>query len=207
MELFNPSIDLTIDYSELFLDDFLDNEVVNKIPIIKTFVGVIKTGVVINQLWFAKKLLTFISEFNKGSIDSKKLVDFKNRFDKDEKYRKKLVEIIMVINDKFLEIEKSKISAQLFKSYVEEKIDYEEFVSLNISLDRIHPESYKFLQILEKSDFKISEEIKSEKSFDEQALLLSTGLARETSSWSHGFVLCENGRKLYEHGIKKIIRE
>jgi len=111
----------------------------------------------------------------------------------------------MVINDRFLEINKSKISAQLFKSYIEEKIDFEEFMSLNISLDRIHPDSYKFLQILEKSDFRISEEKKSDKSFDEQALLLATGLARETSSWSHGFVLSVNGRKLYEFGIKEIL--
>ena len=49
-------------------------------------------------------------------------------------------------------------------------------------------------------------EIKGDKKFDEQALLLSTGLGRETSSWSHGFVVSENGRKLYEFGIKNILK-
>ena len=108
-ELLSPSIDLSIDYSEIFLDDLLDNEVIKEIPIVKTVVGVIKTGIIVNQLWFAKKLLTFIREFNQGNIDSKKLAKFRSRFEKEDKYRKKVVENIMVFNDRFLEINKSKI--------------------------------------------------------------------------------------------------
>lgn len=72
----------------------------------------------------------------------------------------KVVENIMVFNDRFLEINKSKISAQLFKSYIEGNIDFNEFVSLNISLDKIHPDSYLFLKELEKNDYKVGEEIK-----------------------------------------------
>lgn len=103
-ELLDPSIDLAQDFTEIFIDDLIDNETLKEIPFVKTVVGVIKTGISINQLWFAKKLLTFIKEFNSGHIDPEKLLNFRTKINNDKKYRQKVVEQIMVFNERFLEI-------------------------------------------------------------------------------------------------------
>ncbi|MEP0972319.1 MAG: hypothetical protein ABJR05_05015 [Balneola sp.] len=203
-ELTKPSIDLSVDYSEIFIDDIIDNEFLKDIPIVKTIVGAVNVGRSINQLWFAKKILTFIKEFNSGDIKTEKLTEFKEKLAKEPKFRQRMTEQVMIFNERFIEITKSKISAQLLVSYVNQEISYDEFISLNISLDRLHPDSYTFLKTLAETEYKVDEEKKGEKNFDAQSLLLSSGLARETSSWSHGFEVKPEGIKLFEHGIKKI---
>ncbi|NPD47224.1 hypothetical protein [Lentimicrobium sp. S6] len=87
-ELFNPTFDLSIDYSEIYIDDLIENETLKEIPIIKSIVGIVRTGIAINQFWFAKKLLTFISSFNDGSINQKKLERFRTKVQSDEKFTK-----------------------------------------------------------------------------------------------------------------------
>ncbi|WP_180904020.1 hypothetical protein, partial [Flavobacterium chungangense] len=82
-ELLNPNIDLATDYSEIYIDDLIQNETLKEIPIIKTVVGVIKTGISINKFFFAKKLLSFIREFNSGQIDAEKKDKFQKKINDD----------------------------------------------------------------------------------------------------------------------------
>lgn len=201
-EMLNPSIDLAVDYSEIYIDDLMDNGALKEIPIVKSVVGVIKAGISINQFWFAKKLLTFIKEFNTGEIDPKKKLKFQEKINTDDKYRKKVSEQVMVFLDKFLEINKAKISANLFKAYVEEKITYEQFVSISICLEKLHPDSYRFLNELENLNYEINDKFEGERNWSAEALLLTSGLAVETSDWWHGFKLKEEGQLLYELAIK-----
>ncbi|MRT93567.1 hypothetical protein [Ancylomarina sp. 16SWW S1-10-2] len=206
-EILAPSIDLSVDYSEIYLDDLIENEALKEIPLVKSVVGVIKAGISINQFWFAKKLLTFIQEFNSNSIEPEKKEKFQTRVLNDCKFRKKVVEQTMVFIDRHIVVTKTKISAQLFKAFVEEKIDFSEYTALNISLEEMHPDSFQFLDELSLSNFEVSQDKKADKKFDEQALLLSSGLARETSSWSHGFIVSESGKKLFELGINPIFKK
>lgn len=131
-EILEPSLDLGIDYSELFIDDLIENEAIKEIPIVKSVVGLIKTGISINQFWFAKKLLTFIKEFNSGDIDQNKKKLFQEKISNDDKFRKKVTEQLMVFIDRHIEITKSKILSNIFKAYIEEKITYNNFISIGI---------------------------------------------------------------------------
>jgi len=204
-ELLNPSIDLAVDYSEIYIDDLMDNGALKEIPIVKSVVGVIKAGISINQFWFAKKLLTFIREFNTGGLDPEKKLKFQTKINSDDKYRKKVSEQVMVFLDKYLEINKAKISAKLFQAYAEDKITYEQFVSISICLDKLHPDSFKFLVDIEKLNFEIDHEFKGDRNWDAESLILSSGLATETSDWWHGFKLKEEGKLLYQLAIKPIL--
>jgi hypothetical protein len=204
-ELLEPSIDLSVDYSEVFIDDLIEDGILKEIPIVKSVVGVIKAGISINQFWFAKKLLTFIREFNTGQIDSEKKIKFQEKINSDLKYRKKVTEQVMVFLDKYLEINKAKVSANLFKAFVEEKLTYDQFISISISLDRLHPESFKFFNEIEKLNYEINHEYEGERNWEAESLILSSGLATETSDWWHGFVLKKEGRLLYELAIKPIL--
>ncbi|MDF2431294.1 MAG: hypothetical protein JWP44_925 [Mucilaginibacter sp.] len=96
--------DLTIDYAELALDSFLDNEAIKQIPIVKTFVGLVKGGVKVHEIFFAKKLLTFLQEFHSGNIEPEKVEHFRNNL----KYRNEAVENLTIMIGRFVDVQKAK---------------------------------------------------------------------------------------------------
>jgi hypothetical protein len=204
-ELLNPNIDLAIDYSEIYIDDLIQNETLKEIPIIKTVVGIINTGISINNFFFAKKLLSFIKEFNTGQINKKNKINFQKKILEDSKFRKKTTEHIMIYLDRFNDVNKALILANLFKSYVEEKISFEKFVFISVSLEKLHPHSYRFLSDLEKIDYEIGHNFKGDRDYDSESLLFSSGLATDgPADWWKGFKLKEEGVLLYELGIKPL---
>ncbi|MBI3518076.1 MAG: hypothetical protein HY062_01795 [Bacteroidetes bacterium] len=205
-EMLNPSIDLAVDYSEIYIDDLIDNAALKEIPIIKSIVGVIKGGISINQFFFAKKLLTFIKDFNSGTIDPQKKLKFKDKIQGDDKFRKKVSEQVMVFIDRFMEVKKAKIAANLFKAYVEEKITYEQFVSINISLERLHPDAYHFLGSIESLNYEINHEYEGDRNWEAEALIQASGLSTEPGDFWHGFKLKEEGKLLFEMAIKPILK-
>jgi hypothetical protein len=206
-EILNPSVDLAVDYSEMYIDDLIDNPALKEVPIVKSIVGVIKGGIAVNQFFFAKKLLTFIKEFNSGTIDPKKKEKFKERILTDDKFRKKVSENIMVFVDRFIEVNKAKISANLFKAYVEEKITYDQFISINISLEKLHPDAYRFLSSLESLNYEINQEYEGDRNWEAEALIQASGLSTEPGDWWHGFKLKEEGKLLFEMAIKPILKK
>lgn len=206
-ELFNPSIDLVIDYSEIFIDDLIQNETLKEVPIIKSVVGLINSGISINKFFFAKKLLSFIREFNTRQIAVEKKKEFQKKINDDSQFRKKATEQIMVCLDRFNDVKKALILANLFKAYIEENISYEKFVFISISMERLHPYSYSFFADLEKVNYKIGHEFKGERDDDAESLLFSSGLAKEgPADWWKGFMLKEEGILLNEFGIKPLIK-
>jgi hypothetical protein len=204
-ELFNPTMNLSIDYSEIFIDELLDNDAIKSIPIVKSIIGFIKTGFSINQLFFTKKILTFIKEFNSGDIQKEKHIAFQTKLNNNIKFRNQAIEQIMIFNDRFIQLQQSMICAQLFKNYVNETISYNDFLNLNIFLERLHPKVYKFMQSIEKFDFNIDEDFQDERNWDTEALLLSSGLGTEPSDWWSGFKLTQDGINLYKYGIKPLL--
>lgn len=126
-EIVNPSLDLAIDYSEIFIDDLINNEIINKIPIVKSIVGIVKGGFAINQLWNAKKVLTFIKEFNNKKIEDEKREKFKQNLLHNPKKTQKIAEQLLIYIDRNIIISQTKIIANLFNAYVNEKITFDEF--------------------------------------------------------------------------------
>lgn len=206
-QLLNPTIDLSIDYTEIFIDDIIENEAVKEIPIIKSIVGLIKGGISINQFWFAKKILTFIREFNQKNIPPDKLRNFRIKLDKNVNFKKNVAERLMIFIEKNVDITQTIIISNLFSAFVNEKINFEELNNIIITLDKLHPKTFSSLFEMEKFNFQITEENSDEigeRNFEIEALLMSSGFAMEHSVWFSGFELTDDGKMLYEHGIKPI---
>ncbi len=206
-ELFNPTFDLSIDYSEIFIDDIISNETIKEIPVIRSIVGIVKGGIAINQFWFAKKLLIFIQNFNNKEIEKSALVKFKKKIETNDRFGKKVAEQLMVNIDRNIEIKQTQIIANLFRAYVSEKITYEQFSSILITLDRLNPKAYSAFFALEKIDFDINESNHKEigaRDFELESLISIGGFAIKPSSWFSGFKLTDDGAKLFEFGIKPL---
>ncbi|MDF7809937.1 hypothetical protein [Hymenobacter sp. YC55] len=136
--LVSNNFDNALDYAEIGLDAFVSDEVLKEIPIVKTVVGVVKSGLKVKEIFFAKKILTFLKEFHSGKLPKDKLGKFQEEFTTDEKYRAKVMEQIMVFNDTFLQIEKSKVFANLFAAHLNEAYGWNDFVNLSFCLNQMN---------------------------------------------------------------------
>lgn len=100
--LVTTNFDNASDYAEIGLDSFVSNEVLKEIPIVKTIVGVVRGGLKAKEIFFAKKILTFLKEFYSSKLTQDKLSKFKLEFKEDYKYREKVIEQIMIFNETFI---------------------------------------------------------------------------------------------------------
>ena len=107
--LISNNFDNSLDYAEIDIDAFVNNEILKEIPIVKTVVGAVKSGLKIKEIHFTKKILTFLNEFHSGDLSPEKHLAFQKKFESDKKYRAKVLEQIMIVNDNFTQVEKSKI--------------------------------------------------------------------------------------------------
>ncbi|MBI2474184.1 MAG: hypothetical protein HYV68_00615 [Candidatus Taylorbacteria bacterium] len=110
-ELIEPTFDLGTDYAELALDEFFDDGLLKEVPVVKTLVALVKTGIAIKERFFIKKFLVFLKEFHLDGEDKEELKEFKKKFDEDKKYREKITEQILVIVEQLDSVQKAKISA------------------------------------------------------------------------------------------------
>ena len=76
-EFLNSTIDLTIDYAEIGLDTFLDNNAIREIPFVKTVVGIVKFGLSVKEMFDLKKLLIFLRNLMTILFQKKNLIVLK----------------------------------------------------------------------------------------------------------------------------------
>ena len=193
--LIDPTLDLTIDYAELALDEFINNSVIKEIPIVKTFVGLIKVGLNIKEIFFVKKMLTFLKEFHTGSIGEQNLMNFKNKFHIDRQYRSHVVEQITLMNERFISVEKSKIYANLFVAHVNELLDWNNFIVLSAILDNMNLNAIPALKVFgQRPDYSINLV-----AFDSLYFLQASGLVLRSNNGS--YTLNSFGIYFYHYGI------
>ncbi|MDU0369099.1 hypothetical protein ACFPAF_01735 [Hymenobacter endophyticus] len=136
--LVTNNFDNTLDYAEIGLDAFVSDGILKEIPIVKTVVGVVKSGLKVKEIFFAKKILTFMKEFHSGKLPKDKFYKFQQEFTSDAKYRAKVMEQIMVFNDTFLQVEKSKVLANLFAAHLNEFYGWDDFINLSLCLNQMN---------------------------------------------------------------------
>jgi hypothetical protein len=188
------TFDLIIDYSELSLDSFIDNEIIKEIPVVKSIVGITKGVWKIREMYFAKKLLTFLQQFHANKISEEKRKEFLKRFEDDANYREAVIEQILILNERFLDVEQSKILGNLFLAHVNGKLDWKRFLSTAFCLERLNLSATDFLKEL--VDFKTA--LPSHLNENSTFLVLS-GAALQ---WGVSVKITNFGLFLYHYGIK-----
>ena len=194
-EILNKTIDLSIDYAELGMDDFLENGILKDIPFFKSALVFYNITNSIIDRHKVKKILSFFKEFHSKTIDETKLNSFKEKFKNDSKYQKKVVELIILSNERFLQIEKSKILANLIKAHIEESLTWKELQDISYVLDMIHPLGFDFLRKMSKEERWNNHG--QEK--DGEALMFACGVGHR---YGTSFSIQPLGQKLFNYGIK-----
>ena len=142
--LYDPLIDLGVDFAEIGIDKIFDNEIVNQIPIAKTIVTGWKVGVAIRDRVLLRNTLVFINKFN-SKTDFKKWQKHKEKLQSNKKFLENELERVLLLLERFLDAKKAVILAKFFNNYIEEKISWQEFSEVSDITDRIFLEDLKLL--------------------------------------------------------------
>lgn len=198
-EIFNVTSDLSKNYAEIALDVLTSESLLSKIPVVKSLVSFYKITSSIVDRHNMKKVLTFLEEFHSNKIDLVKLEMFKKKFDKDNKHRNQVLETILLLNERFIDIKKSQILANLFSAHIEEEITWEEFIKMSFMLSNLNPSGYKFLEktVDEESEIRIN----MVQMIEGEAILMASGIG---TKFEDRFKLTKTGIKLYELGLKPL---
>ncbi len=136
-ELTTTSKEIVIDYVEIGIDSIFADEIIKEIPVLKTIAAVCNVGIAINERFFAKKIAVFIKEFHEKTISAEKLDKFKVKLESDSRYRDRVMDHVIVLLDRYIDVEKAKIIARFFSAYINELCSLEQFIEMSSSLDLV----------------------------------------------------------------------
>ena len=134
--LLNTS-DILKDYAELGIDSVLDTGVLKDIPIISTIFGVSKVIHSVHERNLIKKLILFLNELNSGNVDKEKLTNYKDRLNRNKKEAEKELGRVLIILNQIIDNDKSIMLGKIFKAYVNEKIDWNQFCEFSEIINRL----------------------------------------------------------------------
>lgn len=118
--------DVGIDIAEIGIDSILDNQLLQQIPIVKTFIGFTQAGVNIQDRLFLKKILTFLQGVD--DIPTKKREEMIKKIDTSKKYRMKVGEKLLYILDNCNDYETADNVTMLFKAFLKNEITYDDYL-------------------------------------------------------------------------------
>lgn len=138
-----------IDGSEILIDSILDDGLLNDIPIVSTFVNLIKTSSSISSALLLKKIIYFLDGVK--DIPPEKRYKMINAINDNNKYKTKVGEKLLYIIDRCEDHDKASLIAELFKAFLNKEIEYKDFLHGSSILNSMYPDDLKsFLELDEK---------------------------------------------------------
>lgn len=142
------SSDIVGDYLELGIDSILENDSLKEIPIIKTFISVGKIAKSIRERNIIKNLAIFINELNSGKINKEKLSRHREELRKSPKKAEKELGRILIILEQTIDNIKSSILGKLYKSYINQEIDWDIFIEFSEITNRLFMFDINILKVM-----------------------------------------------------------
>ncbi len=169
--------EINLSNAEIILDNIINDDFLEKIPVFKYLYGGYKFTVGIKEGFLLKKLARFL--FKTSEIPTHEKDSFIQKLNADEKFQSKVVEKTLIILDKLDEINKVDICAKLFESLVKGNIDLAKYLRLIHIVEQVFLEDlqvvikmYHNSPVRTHSDFKQDFELEQ----DEASILVGLGL-------------------------------
>lgn len=143
--LFDGSKDFLEDIVEVGIDSVLEEGLLKELPIVGFLVGTKNVVQNLRDRNLLNQTLQFIKEFNSGNIDMRKLAKYKELISNDsDKAEKELGRVLLILNQT-IDIEKSKILANFYRNYINEKITWQDFCDFSFILNNLFLSDLPFL--------------------------------------------------------------
>lgn len=209
----NYNLDIAIDFSEIGLDSLLDESILKEVPLIKAAYSIAKTGFAIREKHMLMKTLIFIDQLNKNGVSNENYIEYKKKLKEKDKFLMKELEHVLIIVDRYVELNKNKILANLYFNYIDKQIDWEQFQELSIIVDNIFLSDLPELENIFMKKAITMNDINNKISFRRlktQNLIEDIESMRRRSNGSIGMYFNENdykitllGELLFKYGVNK----
>ncbi len=123
-----------IELGETALDAMLREGVLRDIPILGSFISVVKAGGQIRDRLFVRKLAGFLAEL--ARVEPEERRRFIEKLGEDSKERQRVGQAVMLLLDRMDDIEKAPLLAKAFAAFVAGQIGFPDFRRLATALDR-----------------------------------------------------------------------
>ena len=144
--LFDSNItDIGIELTELGIDSLIDNPIIESLPITKTVIGIAKTAQNIHERNLLLQTFSFAAGFNSGTIDEEKIKKYRKKITDNPNYAEAELGRVLIILNKTIEKTKSVIYGRLFRAYVMEEIEWDEFCELSGATEGLYINDIPFL--------------------------------------------------------------
>lgn len=173
---------------EVGLDSMGADGLVKDIPIISTAISIYRIGSTIKERHYVKKLVHFIDEVNKQTASDEAREKYKAKLHSDTHRRNQEIEYIMILIDRYLSCQKTRMLARLYISFLDRKLDWNQLTMYAEVIDHLLPGDYNILQSQDSFIIIGGENVES------IIRLVSLGLVAESDN--HGSIVedCGNGR-------------
>jgi hypothetical protein len=128
--------DVVFDSTEVALDSVLSEGVLRELPVVGMLVKLAKAGQSVAEQLFIRKLLRFLLELGKVSVEERaKLLA---RYPDGTKEQSDLGENLLLALERLDDIHKPALLARFFVAYIREQVDYSTFSRLAQALERFN---------------------------------------------------------------------
>lgn len=128
---------IALDGIESLTDIILKNEIIEKVPIANIATSIIKTGEMIYNKNLFRQTVSFIESLNKQEISKEKVEEYKAKVFKSEKRETEEVERVLLYLNKNIDIEKSRLLAKFYASYINQEINWNKFCEFATIINQI----------------------------------------------------------------------
>ena len=126
---------ISINLAESLVDNLIEDGFAKEIPIIGTLLGVGKVFTGLREQLFLKKIIFFMSEL--ADVPADKRFEMITSIDESDTYRTKVGEKLLYIIDTCEDHEKAQLIAAMFRAFIEEDLNYDEFLKSAQIIDNI----------------------------------------------------------------------
>lgn len=151
----NSTKTLTKNLGEIAIDSLINNETVRKLPIVNLVVACGNTVLAIRERHLVKKTLVFTQKLHDGTISEEEIEKHKEELDNNYEKLIKEMETIIILIDRHIETLKTKILANFYIAYIDEKQEFswDDFCIFAEALDNISINDLESLKTISAKDY------------------------------------------------------
>lgn len=139
--------ELVSSIAEVTLDSVLEDGLLKDVPIIASVISIYKLGNSLRERHEILKLYHFVKSLNNGMQDEQQREKYILNFQNDQKSRNKELAYLMVVLDKYINLDKPQMLAKTYLSYLNGKITWEEVMKYSEVIDRLLPGDVELLAV------------------------------------------------------------
>ncbi|ALB46002.1 MULTISPECIES: hypothetical protein [Clostridium] len=135
-ELIKPSIKYGADISELAIDEILPNELLKKVPVVKTIIQMVEIGNYFQKRKLIKNISLFLCEYNSEKINQEKKKNFINKL-QEKKYSGEVIDLLLDYFQKTRKDINTIMMSKVFIRYIEEEITFNQMEVIFYAIEHL----------------------------------------------------------------------